>query len=553
MTNAYDSLTRLSSLTYKTDDDHNDVKAAYGYVDWSADADRTTSTVRGIDYTFNTGLLSVSDLYYTYDKSGNITAERVWTTDDTKPLREKYTYDQKNQLTRHDSKTQNASFVYTYGQAGNILSVKRYAYTTGTLGDVLETKTYTYGDSSWADLLTKYNGKAITYDGIGNMTSYNGSTYTWQGRELRKITNGSNTYSYKYNADGIRTSKTVNGTTTEFFLNGTQILAQKTGDGVMRFFYDSTGKRVGFANGNTLYYYLYNLQGDVIAIVRASTGQVVAKYNYDAWGKCTVTNASGYTVGDKNPFRYRGYYYDTETGLYYLNSRYYNPEFGRFISVDGQLNKTGLSETNLFAYCDNNPINRADQGGNIWHIVVGAFVGGLIGGVTQAVSNLIQGKSVTNGLVSSVLSGAASGALAATGAGLITVIAGNAAISMAENAINQVIENKGFKNFDAVDMLIDGTISGAFGAMGGAGKGSKHLTKLGTQSIKRSFNALKCSGLKSGLAESRKALAYYQKNTAKYYKGFWRGFTSDLISSSFEKGLSSDYAKTHYRSIFGGQ
>ena len=74
----------------------------------------------------------------------------------------------------------------------------------------------------------------------------------------------------------------------------------------MRFFYDSTGKRVGFANGTMLFYYLYNLQGDVIAIVRAATGQIVAKYSYDAWGNCTVTNATGYAVGDKNPFRYRG-------------------------------------------------------------------------------------------------------------------------------------------------------------------------------------------------------------------------------------------------------
>ena len=175
------------------------------------------------------------------------------------------------------------------------------------------------------------------------MLTYNGASYTWMGRELRKITNGSNTYSYKYNADGIRTSKTVNGTTTEFFLNGSQILAQKTGDSVMRFFYDSTGKRVGFANGTMLFYYLYNVQGDVIAIVRAATGQIVAKYSYDAWGKCTVTNAAGYAVGDKNPFRYWGYYYDTETGLYYLNSRYYNPEFGRFINADSQLNlKDGI-------------------------------------------------------------------------------------------------------------------------------------------------------------------------------------------------------------------
>ena len=134
----------------------------------------------------------------------------------------------------------------------------------------------------------------------------------------------------------------------------------------MRFFYDSTGKRVGFANGTMLFYYLYNVQGDVIAIVRASTGQVVAKYTYDAWGNCTVTNATGYAVGDKNPFRYRGYYYDTETGLYYLNSRYYNPEFGRFINVDSELASVGGNTQgyNLFVYCFNNPVNMSDPDGN---------------------------------------------------------------------------------------------------------------------------------------------------------------------------------------------
>ena len=134
----------------------------------------------------------------------------------------------------------------------------------------------------------------------------------------------------------------------------------------MRFIYDSTGKRVGFANGTMLFYYLYNLQGDVIAIVRAATGQIVAKYSYDAWGNCTVTNATGYAVGDKNPFRYRGYYYDTETGLYYLNSRYYSPEFGRFINVDSELAGVGGTTHgyNLFAYCFNNPVNMSDPDGN---------------------------------------------------------------------------------------------------------------------------------------------------------------------------------------------
>ena len=105
----------------------------------------------------------------------------------------------------------------------------------------------------------------------------------------------------------------------------------------------------------------------MIALVRASTGKIAATYSYDAWGNPTVTNAAGYTVGDKNPFRYRGYYYDTETGLYYLQSRYYSPEFGRFISADdaAYLGADGeVLSYNLFAYCLNNPINRTDADGS---------------------------------------------------------------------------------------------------------------------------------------------------------------------------------------------
>ena len=362
----------------------------------------------------------------------NITSERVWTTDDTKPLREKYTYDKKNQLTRHDSKTQNATFVYTYDSAGNIKSVKRYAFTTGTLpSSALETRSYVY-DSSWGDLLTKYNGKTIGHDAIGNMTSYNGSTYTWQGRELTKVTNGSNTYSYKYNADGIRTSKTVNGTKTEFFLNGSQILAQKTGDTTMLFFYDSTGKRVGFANGDTLYYYLYNVQGDVIAIMRAATGQVVARYSYDAWGKCTVTNASGYTVGEKNPFRYRGYYYDTETGLYYLNSRYYNPDFGRFISADSLIDNRGANSQNLFAYCHNNPVNYSDADGHLPKWLSGVL--DIASGITQ----ILAGVAMATAAAATGVGIAVGVAMALNG--VTTIISGGAQIYNYTNGTNTAHE-----------------------------------------------------------------------------------------------------------------
>ena len=184
---------------------------------------------------------------------------------------------------------------------------------------------------------------------------------------------------------------------------------------------------------------------------------------------------------------------------------------GRFISADNPelvtVTLMGHSDKNLFAYCDNNPISRADNGGGVWHIVIGAVVGGIINGATTAISNVIAGRSITDGLFTSMLSGAASGALACTGIGALGMIAANASIAMAENAVNQVVA-KGFTNFDVEDMLIDGTIGGISGAIGGPGKGSKHLTNLGKQSIKRSVNAFKNKGLKAGIKETGKALLY---------------------------------------------
>ena len=189
----------------------------------------------------------------------------------------------------------------------------------------------------------------------------------------------------------------------------------------MLFFYDSTGKRVGFANGDTLYYYLYNVQGDVIAIMRAATGQVVARYSYDAWGKCTVTNASGYTVGEKNPFRYRGYYYDTETGLYYLNSRYYSPEFGRFISADSAIAQVGnVQGANMFAYCANNPVNMSDSMGN-WPSWSRIFTGIALAAIAIAA---VAVTAATCGAAAPALALAGGGVIGGISSGAATVAAG---------------------------------------------------------------------------------------------------------------------------------
>ena len=187
----------------------------------------------------------------------------------------------------------------------------------------------------------------------------------WEGRQLKSAGKNGTNLSFTYDSEGIRTSKTVGSTTTKYLLNGTQILAQTTNGKTLCFFYDQQGNRVGMADSsNHFYYYIYNVQGDVIALADASTGKLVVTYTYDAWGKLMeLKDTTANSVGTQNPFRYRGYYYDTETSLYYLQTRYYDPDTGRFISADGQLNE-GVLGYNMFAYCENNPVNNFDSNGN---------------------------------------------------------------------------------------------------------------------------------------------------------------------------------------------
>ena len=164
-------------------------------------------------------------------------------------------------------------------------------------------------------------------------------TLTWQnGRQLATLLKAGLNVSYGYNDEGLRTQKTVNGVTTEYYWNGLQLLGQKTGNSSLHFLYDERGLLVGFNDGTKTYIYTRNLQGDIIAITDTATETVVATYTYDSWGN--VLTATG-TMAEVNPFRYRGYYFDTETGLYYLQSRYYDAAVGRFLNADGVLGANG--------------------------------------------------------------------------------------------------------------------------------------------------------------------------------------------------------------------
>ena len=230
--------------------------------------------------------------------------------------------------------------------------------------------------------MTSYDGQTITYDAIGNPLQYrDGMTFTWQGRELLSVTKNGKTVNYTYDSNGQRISKTVDGETTDYYVvDGVRIGEHKAGRDIL-YMHDEKGDIYGICYDGITHYFVQNVQGDIIGILN-TTGTLVAKYEYDAWGNVTAIpvaeDGCGHSVDSPdhiahvNPFRYRGYYYDAETEFYYIYSRYYDPEVGRFINSDTSdlLSVQGdLYDKNLFAYCDANPTVRLDVGGYVWETV----------------------------------------------------------------------------------------------------------------------------------------------------------------------------------------
>ena len=252
------------------------------------------------------------------------------------------------------------------------MNKKTYNYTTEADLTALEIKSiinYKYDNNEFSDQLTSYNGKTITYDKLGDSLNYMGLSMTWKaGRELDTIKSGQNTISYKYGDDGIRTSKTVNGVVTTYTTIDGRVTSQDDGTNKIYFRYDKNNQLVGFNRNGTEYLYELNGQGDVIGILD-TTGKKLVSYSYGEWGTCTiVSDTSGINLGNINPMRYRSYYLDNETGFYYLQSRYYDPNVGRFINADEpsmlELSQGEVLGANLFTYCNNNPVMRIDSNGS---------------------------------------------------------------------------------------------------------------------------------------------------------------------------------------------
>ena len=246
-----------------------------------------------------------------------------------------------------------------------------------------------------------------------NPLRYRGWTMNWQGgRQLSSMTKGSDTLSFAYNESGLRTSKTVNGVAHSYIWQGSKLAADITDAYTLYFHYDSTGDVIGFtrtANGtDTEYFYVKNLPGDILKVITA-TGTEAAAYTYDAWGKLLTSTGD---MADVNPLRYRGYFYDTETGLYYLQSRYYDPEVSRFINPDvfATSDIDGVLAANMFAYCENNPIRNTDSTGAIGvDTLISVGIRAATGAVTSLISGIAAGDRGKD-LIWDVACGAAAGA-----------------------------------------------------------------------------------------------------------------------------------------------
>ena len=309
-------------------------------------------------------------LSYGYDAEERITSVvETYTVDETLVTNTTlYTYDALGQL---ETETKDGvTTKFKYDNYGNI-TAKGVVDKTGEIAEATKIS-YAYGNDTWRDLLTSYNGQSITYDAQGNPTSYLGHTLTWEkGRQLKSYDNNT----YTYNANGIRTSKTIRanendeGVTHYYTLDGTKILRETWGSNTLVPLYDNEESVCGIIYNNVPYYFIKNLQGDVIAIVDKDA-KTVAEYSYDAWGAITsaVTHTNltnGVEIATINPFRYRGYYYDEEIEMYYLQSRYYDADIGRFLNTDEASVIIYVYSTfkNLFSYCNNAPINDKDEFG----------------------------------------------------------------------------------------------------------------------------------------------------------------------------------------------
>ncbi|RIV26398.1 RHS repeat protein [Alicyclobacillaceae bacterium I2511] len=308
------------------------------------------SEIRAVDKNGNI----LEDYTYLYDANGNI--KQITNNAGSTPTSVSYSYDSLNQLTQETTWTGD-TISYAYDKLGNRTSVT----------DSSTTATTNYSYDTEGNRLTSVGSNSVTYDANGQITGYGSTSYTWNAEnELSQVTNGSQSDTYGYdplgrrdNIDGYRIG----------YIGQTDLVGYVTDSNnnvVKRFVYNDAGlpilMDINISGTWHDYSYLYDGLGQIVGLIDNSTGQEVVTYTYDAWGNVIGhTDSTGLNLWNSNPFIYHGYWYDWDTGLYYLNARYYNPTIGRFLSKDPVAPQVGDALSyNEYAYTINNPITGID-------------------------------------------------------------------------------------------------------------------------------------------------------------------------------------------------
>ena len=401
-----------------------------------------------------------------------------------------YEYDKLNRLTRENNERLGKTWTYSYDAGGNITERKEYAYTTAEQLDnetATATKEYVYRTSGWKDQLLSYDGESIVYDASGNPTTYRGATLGFEaGRRLKsyKKAGDANAYEFTFDYRGVRNSKKTKDadghdkTWSFYYDEDGKLWGETKSEKVLQgnfgiklwtdritkigFFHLNSGlagftlsRQTGIADAvKADYIYRKNALGDIDGIFDTDMN-LIGEYVYDAWGNCTIeaAGANNIEIMEINPFRYRGYYWDKELNLYYLQTRYYDPQTGRFINADGieyALEQyKNINALNLYSYCNNNPIMGIDPEGTInWKKIfniIGVFA------IMAAAVVVAVGALVTGGLVGAVVGGAATGAL----------------FAMSKN-VHEQVQTNGFENFKWGSFLKDMAVGATVGAVTGA-------------------------------------------------------------------------------------
>ena len=541
---SYVNLFEIGNVSYSYDNygrldqkiiNNGSFEIKYIYIYSNAGNGRLTNKVSSVrEYKNGTLVLRTA---LEYDSNNNIT--KITEND---VVKHRYQYDSHNRL--HIAYNQSTATEYLYDYNGNILSKKKYSLTSsGTLGTCTSIINYGYSTTR-KNQLVSYNGSAITrnYMGAPSMIGDYTATYSYSkltGLSKGNVKQGTQTYTYTYNSEGVRTQKKYVFTpgrqalasyeksrVTDYTLTGSRIDSEKmvvnfndNSSSTTIFIYKYIGNElIGFTyvkdGVSTDYFYEKNIFGDIIKIYNSS-GTVVGSYAYDEYGNCTVTGSTNDSIAYSNHFRYRGYYYDDEMGYYYCNARYYNPEWCRWISPDSieYLDPSSINGLNLYAYCGNNPVMYSDPSGHMpewamwlvggvllagsialtiatWGAASGTIlasvkaiaIGATISGITSAaIGTVAGGISYENGVASWDWSGAAEGFMWGSITGVISGAAGSALSNVGSGLA--AYGKLGKLGYAGIQGLINSGIAGGLTAGQGLITGSFSLDSVGLSAV----------------------------------------------------------------------